>query len=267
MPLNLFLSYRRPRQEGERTVASDLAGSLEASWAPRGRVIFDRTAVTELKRFATDLVDEGLNQCDGTVALIDEHWLAAARLGRLGHEDDWVRFELSYSLEHRLFLLLVGTPDQRQQLKALPLSGTLVQLRQALWFEWHDDGHIEVQTRRMAAFLERHLPGHRRLPSQLHADASHNLAKRLSVDEAEAHLAPLPVAYQMLALADEFRLVVRLIGAGLLLAGLVSGAGNQVAMVALALLLGGLGFIAPRWRTMYLERLNTHRQRQRAGRA
>src|SRR5574338_310126 len=113
---DLFISYRRPLAKRGRCLAEELAVLLLPRWSEGGKVVFDTVHVKNEETFATDLVDDGLNQCIAMVAIIDDAWLDQSSLGRLG-PNDWVTYELNHAVRHNCVLLLVGTGSARSRFR------------------------------------------------------------------------------------------------------------------------------------------------------
>lgn len=179
-------------------------GVFEANAGARGHVrrggvhgvADNKTAVTAQKKFATNPLDPGLNQSLALFAVIDGAWLEPSNVERLGRADDWVRFELSYAVEHRLCMVLVGSGDNRHRFDTTPLARSLTGLRTATWFEWRDSLPFDEQLQALTRLLQSRLKAHSRRPSVLRAGARHNEPMGIDIDQAEARYAGTRPAYR-----------------------------------------------------------------------
>lgn len=188
----LFISYRRPPPGQPAGLPQALAVRLQRAWRPLGPVCFDRFVVCNPLRFASCLVDRGLNTCQVLVAVVDETWLKPVNLARL--EDvrhDWVRFELAYALAFRLGLVVVVPAHCVDTLRWAHLpAGWGAVLKDPVF-------QVVVGPRESAAAVARRVLGRARAAmagsprrrSRLHAADSHNLPRRVrTLDEWDAAL-------------------------------------------------------------------------------
>lgn len=211
-PLNLFISYRRPCAARATSLAVRLGAAMQPQWQALGQVFVDKTAVINPKRFATCLVDNGLNRSVAVLAVVDDAWLDPANLQRLNQRGDWVSFELSYAIEHSLCIVLVGSRESQRRLATTPLRDSLAKLHRAIWFEWDEGRSVHPQAQALIELLSARLPDHRRRASSLRADARHNDPKFIDVEEAKANYNGPRSAYLLLAGLD-------LLGRGIFFAG------------------------------------------------
>ena len=198
-PLNLFISYRRPRTSQATSLAVRLGAAMRPQWKALGEVFVDKTTVTDPKKFATCLVDNGLNRSLAVLAVVDDAWLDPTNLQRLDQDADWVGFELSYAIEHSLCIVLIGSRESQRRLAATQLRDSLAKLHRATWFEWDESRPVLPQTQALIELLRARLPAHRRRTSTLRADARHNDPKLIGVEEAKTKYSGPRSAYLLFA--------------------------------------------------------------------
>lgn len=188
--MRVFVSYRRTWFGAPSRVVLDVVAALEAAGVD---VVFDRHHVRDQSRFATELVDRGLNECDALVAVIDAAWLSPSRLAQLHASsfrrvsDDWVEFELRYAVRHGLATALVGQAAHLARVEALTFKGSLCSL--ATWRRFERPGRERTADEGtfLARSLQRMASESARRRATVHASQANNEPTVLTIAQARAH--------------------------------------------------------------------------------
>jgi hypothetical protein len=178
--VNIFISYRRAPSGSAGPLPKSLYKALiHSSRLFSDEIVFDVSHVTNESTFATDLVDKGLNNCDVLIVAIDENWFL--RIDKLIGSSrsiqctDWVEFELRYSLEHQMLVLILGTDADLHRFNNLHLAPNLWGLHSQDQFSIGGNTVTLVEGANILTGLRaRKSKKTRRLESALRAGGEHN---------------------------------------------------------------------------------------------